>query len=973
MYVKSLLFSFLWIFLSSELLLAQNWIQEYDSFYNQGLVLNEESNWEQAVYFFDEAYTLAQTNNDILLSLKAGIRKADGLISSDELTEARSLLRSLEEITNKNTPTNLHSELIFLLGSATYRLGDFEMAAKQYERGLTVANPSSDSLIIAKLSLYLANVLIITTEYERGHELASRAILILKQLGNDYYLSRANLFKYIIYLYQGNLEEGEPYLKQSYNYAQLTNDPSLLRDSYLYLSDFYERKNDPSLSITFSEKGLALAEESQQNIYIERFFNRLGTLYLELNDPKRALSYFNRAYKYYKSIGNEVLATDRLLKVAECYIRNEDYDEAGKILLEALDFYNTKNQHFDRAFTINALAGLKLKTKNFSEAQNYLEENLKNSNEHGLIRVKRWTLEKLLHLPDSYFSKQEKLSASRELYVSALTLEPEIQVRALKNYSYSFLEVNSDSAFHYADEALKLIEKKRFSFSDGTLKASIFAAHATYYNDVASWHADFEQDYSKAFELFESSKSRALLDQLAESRSEDLLALSEETEMLLLQLQKKIDQLYRQREAASREEAIRLTHEITDAELEYEASIEQVRRDHPAWNSFVYPETLSLKEVQQLCDGKTGILEYAFLKEGLAIMLITKNDVAYHKIDADIYFKEEFTEGVNLFRDAVIRLAPKDTLEELSKPLYKQLFAPFEEELEDLTQLVIVPDGSISLLPFDALVQSGDFLLRHFAIKYLPSVSVFKLLQSPHRTTSQELLAIAGSGFESGKTYLGSSTQNDFAALPFTLIEVDSVSARFERTKVLKNELVSEAGVKNLSLGSFKYLHFATHGDINEITPSQSGLILSKKTEMERLFGEDGYLNAKEISGLKLNADMVVLSACNTATGKVLNGEGLLGLQRSFFVAGASSVVASLWSIYDRSTPLIMTAFYTNLLEYEDKEFGWFDKLLVWGDWYKPELIDYKTLALRDAKLEMLEHPYYSHPVHWASFTITGK
>jgi CHAT domain-containing protein len=116
-----------------------------------------------------------------------------------------------------------------------------------------------------------------------------------------------------------------------------------------------------------------------------------------------------------------------------------------------------------------------------------------------------------------------------------------------------------------------------------------------------------------------------------------------------------------------------------------------------------------------------------------------------------------------------------------------------------------------------------------------------------------------------------------------------------------------------------------------------------------------------------------VLSACNTGAGKVINGEGLLGLQRSFLVAGASSVVASLWSIYDRSTPLFMSEFYDNLIKYEEDEFGWFDKFLVWGDWFEPKLVDYKTIALRDAKLEMLDHPYYSHPVHWASFTITGK
>ncbi len=952
---------------------AQEWVSEYDSFYSNGLKNYNEDNYTEAVLSFDRAYQLALQNRDTLRILKSGIRKADNMITSDQLNEAKLFLFDLEDLTNERTPSGVYAELIFLIGSATYRIGDFNGAVIQYQRGLSIADASSDSLIVAKLSLYLANALISQAEFEWAHKLSTQAIQIFKELEDEYYLSRANLFKYIIYLYQGNLEEGEPYLLESYNFAHTTNDPSLLRDSYLYLSDLYSRRNNHSLAITFSEKGLALAEELNQGIYIERFYNRLGTLYLNLNEPTRALSYFTRAYQYYNSIENKGLAIDRLLKVAECHILIGAHQEAEKILLDALEYYKDKEQFFDRGFTINMLARIKLSTKKYSEALVYLEENLKNSYDHGLPRVKTWTLEKLLQLPDSYFSAEEKLRVSKELFIVASSLEPELQIRALKNYSYSFLGINSDSAFHYADEALKLIEKKRFSFSGGTLKAGIFADHATYYNDIASWHASIKQDYAAAFELFESSKSRVLLDQLAEARSEELLSLSDETQLLLLQHQKQVDQLYRQKENAPEEELSRLIDEITDAELQYEATLERVRREHPAWSSFVYPESLTLSEVQKLCDNTTGILEFAFLKNGLAVMLITSDEVFYHQIADQPFFKSDFTEKINRFRDAVINLASIDTLELLSEPLYKNLFAPFEDQLSNIENLVVVPDGSISLLPLDAIHHDGEYLVSRFTFKYLPSVSVFEQIQNPHRKTSQDLLAIAGSGFEQGNSIFDSRTQSSFAALPFTLIEVDTLAAKFEKNKVLKNNAVSETGVKNLALESYKYIHFATHGDINETVPNQSGLILSKKNEMEQLFGEDGFLNATEIRSLNIHADMVVLSACNTGAGKVVNGEGLLGLQRSFLIAGASSVVASLWSIYDRSTPLFMSRFYEKLIEYEDREFGWFDKLLVWGDWYKPELVDYKTLALRDAKLEMLEHPYYNHPAHWASFTITGK
>ena len=279
----------------------------------------------------------------------------------------------------------------------------------------------------------------------------------------------------------------------------------------------------------------------------------------------------------------------------------------------------------------------------------------------------------------------------------------------------------------------------------------------------------------------------------------------------------------------------------------------------------------------------------------------------------------------------------------------------------------------MALLPLDALMHNGSYLVNRFTIKSLPSVTSYFKLSDPHRKTEKEIFAAAGSGFEEGDTFLGSKTQNAFAALPFTLIEVDSVSSHFEESYVLKNDAVTEAGIKNVDISEYRYLHFATHGNIDESSPKQSGLILSKQSEMERLFGEDGYLNAVEISSFDISADLVVLSACNTATGKVMNGEGLLGLQRSFLVAGASSVVASLWSIYDRSTPLFMNTFYENLVQMEREEIGFLDRVSLWFNSYEPELFDYKTKALREAKLEMLDHPYYDHPVHWASFVITGK
>lgn len=957
----------------SDSIFAQDWESEYDSVIIQAIDENSATNWLKSANFYEYAHDLALANQDTIKAINAGIRSATAQISVNELDRTLAFTKSLEHLVNLETSSGQHAEIKYLHALAYYRLSNFELAAEHFDIALNIANPLKDSLIIAKTSLYLGNILVTFAEFERSHVLASDAISIFNDLNETSYIGRANLFKYIIYLYQGNLDDGESYLFNSFNQAKKYDDKYLLNDTYLFLSDFYQRKNDPSRAITFSETGLTLATELNLELSKVRYYNRIGAIYIKLNEPDRALSFLNRAIKFYDSVGSKGLAVNTEINAAQCYILKKDYERAESLIKGAHNYYKDKGQFYDLGLAINNLARINTLTNNYTVALQYLRESLALSAEHNLPRIKVWTLEKLIQLPDAYLSKEEKNALSRELYSSIDVLEPSIQILALKLYSYSFLAINPDSAIYYANEVLDIIENKRLSFSEGTLKANIFAEHATFYNDVASWNATYKKDYSTAFELFESSKSRALLDQLSESRADELLTLSEERQLQLQTLHKNIDQLYRTQEVANEEEAQQLADEISDAELDYEAAIEQIRRNHPAWSSFIYPKTLALEEVQKLCDNTTGVIEYSFLRDGLAIMLITQEEVFYHEIKGNNSFKEDFTKHINDFRSAIINIAPKDSLAILSTPLYETLFSPFKEHLDKLTQLVIVPDGSISLLPLDAIVHNNEYLVNSFTIKYLPSISVFDQIQNPHRSTSVDFFVVAGSGFGLEPATNNAQFRSSFATLPFTLIEADTLAAKFELHTALKNSAVSETGVKDLDLGSFKYLHFATHGEINEAVPNQSGLILSQKKTVEELIDEDGILNATEISLFNLNADMVVLSACNTGSGKVINGEGLLGLQRSFLVAGASSVVASLWSIYDRSTPIFMNTFYNSLIQFEEDEYGLLDKILVWGNWFKPELIDYKTLALRDAKLEMLDHPYYNHPVHWASFVITGK
>jgi len=151
-------------------------------------------------------------------------------------------------------------------------------------------------------------------------------------------------------------------------------------------------------------------------------------------------------------------------------------------------------------------------------------------------------------------------------------------------------------------------------------------------------------------------------------------------------------------------------------------------------------------------------------------------------------------------------------------------------------------------------------------------------------------------------------------------------------------------------LKNYKYLHFATHGFVNTDKPELSGIFLAQDSTLD----EDGILYQGEIYNLELNADLTVLSACETGLGKIKKGEGLIGLTRALLYAGSRNIIVSLWSVADESTSELMIDFYKNLLE---------------GN----QLLSEFSKPLQKAKLKMIEEGKYAHPFYWSPFILIGK
>jgi CHAT domain-containing protein len=269
-------------------------------------------------------------------------------------------------------------------------------------------------------------------------------------------------------------------------------------------------------------------------------------------------------------------------------------------------------------------------------------------------------------------------------------------------------------------------------------------------------------------------------------------------------------------------------------------------------------------------------------------------------------------------------------------------------------KILIVPDGILHYLPFEALSpQPGRFLVEDFTIDYAPSVSVFASLRPARAARAYDLLAYGDPVFSPAEAVQMRSVYRSagisLSRLPNTKTEVEEIGALFPpaREKLRLGLEATEASVKAERLGAYRLIHFATHAVIDERVPARSGIVLSLVNTGQ----EDGILRASEIFNLDLNADLVTLSACRTGLGKVVRGEGMIGLTRAILYAGASSVLVSLWEVNDLTTPALMKSFYASLRDGQSV-----------------------AEALREAKITMIhsDRPAHRHPHFWAPFIVSG-
>jgi CHAT domain-containing protein len=311
-----------------------------------------------------------------------------------------------------------------------------------------------------------------------------------------------------------------------------------------------------------------------------------------------------------------------------------------------------------------------------------------------------------------------------------------------------------------------------------------------------------------------------------------------------------------------------------------------------------------------------------------------------------------------MLAEALIRPGAGDArLRGQARKLFTTLIEPGGRRYGKAKHLVVIPDGCLFEIPFEVLLEDDpaedagwrdmDFVMSSKTVLYAPSASVFKGIRERERAGRYETEILAAG--DPDYSYTGGESGLDLRPLPETRAEVEGIGSLFrdERKTVLVGAAASEAAVKqSIAVRPSRLIHIAAHGLVDPVTPAASCIALAASPGD----GEDGFLHTLEILALPVESRLVVLSACQTATGRVSRGEGVVGLSRAFLGAGAEAVVSSLWAVPDESTAELMKIFYEYMVKKK-----------------KPA-----HEALNEARKALLESEEFPHPFHWASFILIG-
>lgn len=835
-------------------------------------------------------------------------KKAEALIQLGKFEEARTLLQSTRSKAEKSkfltAITKTTSGLLYLnQGRNDLALDELQNALNNFQE-----EGKSESLEAAQAMAHLGNLYRATGKYTQAEEQLMMSLALREKM----------------------LRENDELIAASYNDLGLVfsmTDPDKALDYYERALKIYQANHgeeDPKIAIANTNIGFVFRQLESYGEAVINFETALSIwekIYPQPH-PSKAFALFNLGETYLK-IGDT--------KAAAGY-----YERARKMYLDCHG-----NKHPELARVLNAIGNLVISSRKFDDALQHYQQALQ-------ANVSDFNNDDITFNPSlSNFYDGNVLLYS--MMLKAQALEGRYYGKSLK---FKDLKL-AIQTLQRCDSLIDKLRQQTTNESDkialGAIANEVYADGVRISNEAGKVALRKKHYFELAFYFAEKSKSAVLLDAIADAEAKSFSGIPVE----LLEEEKSLkasitlcNQKLAQKPPAEEEKYLRETS--FNLNRSYETFIKKLEHEFPEYFNLKFNTTTpSISQLQSKLKSETAILSY-FIDDKNSRLYIFQITSSHYKI-IERALPQDFdrlTRGFRnslFFNDIKTYLTTGTSLSSLLLPKHMH---------RSVKELMIVPTGRLSIIPFEALFtgevnaddqyQSLPYLVKEFSIRYEFAAGLMLQTSSPRKTTSPSILLCAPVTFPK---------KDNLDDLPGTEVEVKEIdqlfaSRNFNR-KLFLHKQADEKLVKSDGIKDYAYIHFATHGVVDEASPELSRIFLQSDEG-----AEDGNLFAGEIYNLQLSANLVTLSACQTGLGKISKGEGVIGLSRALVYAGAENIIVSYWNVADASTAELMKDFYKQTLDRPSDGF---------------------SENLRQAKMKMINNPAYAAPYYWAPFILIGS
>ncbi|HKR13304.1 MAG TPA: CHAT domain-containing tetratricopeptide repeat protein [Pyrinomonadaceae bacterium] len=889
-------------------------------------------------------------------------------LAQQHANQALSLLKFAETDSNPLVRT-AYGNALASMGEINYSKGNFVKSLEQFRDALGYLDQDREvqaraHRFIAFISASRGNLGGVQAEIQQALEL-SRGIN--DKTGEGLALSLLGLF----YAYSDAPNHGIDLQRKALDIFRAIGDRHSEAVALNALAQSYQVLGEDAFVISNFEKAVSLFESVGALDLVAVNSLNLATMYHKVGKHEQALKSFDRSLKLSRAAGKRRSEANVLTEIASVYASQKRYDEAVSLYREVLHFYKTRGDGRGQATALNKYGDFLLMT---------------GAKEQALV-----TYNEALAL-------SEKVE-DNEILTSALLNLARAQ-QALGNFQ---------AGLAYIERSLKVIEELREGVGTPGLRVSFFSGAQEHYElcrDILVQldHVRPGEGFAdRAFLINEKSRARSLVDMVAESRSQlrdkasaELLAREREVGSSITELAKYKLELSPDSKGDSAELA-EIDRKMVDLNAAYEEAQADLRRQNLQPSSHPGFELQDVAQVQRALGDNTMLLEYSLGVERSYLWAITSGSFQTYELpdrktieDAAKKFYELTTARQKLaeinaddYRGKVEeadRLLPGKARE-----FSQLLLGPVAEQLGN-RKLVFVTEGLLQLAPFESLPppnaqparpgEAKKYLVHSNAIVRLPSMTTLLALRAAanrHASSGNVAAVIADPVFSSSDDRVASQEtsatiahaadspteqtlatrglrSSNLARLVHSSQEADAIFEMAPRGTVMvaKGFDASRETAMSPRVGEYQIVHFATHGFVDNEHPELSGIGLTMVDQNGAT--KNGIMPLHDIYSLDLAAELTVLSACETALGEDVKGEGLVGLTHSFMSAGSKSVVASLWKVDDQATAVFMVHFYESMFR---------ERL-------QP------AAALRAAQLKMMQDKQWSEPYYWAGFVFQG-